>query len=65
MTYFKVLEISVMSTRLISNLTIIKFKMAMTPTFVSYAESASKLFLSYNLVKLGLRAKLIGVAIGW
>jgi len=62
MTYFKVLE---MSAKYMGNLIILNFKKNMTPIFISYAESAAKLFLSFKLIKLALRAKLIGVSIGW
>jgi GH25 family lysozyme M1 (1,4-beta-N-acetylmuramidase) len=62
MIYFKVLEVS---PKFITNLNIFNFKTKQTTTFSRYASNAAKTFLTNNLTKLALRAKLIDLSINW
>jgi hypothetical protein len=62
MTYYKILDASI---KYISNLTILNLKKLMTPIFIRFAESACETFFVNGMMKLGLRAKLIGVSISW
>jgi hypothetical protein len=62
MIFFKVVELSI---KYLGNPAIVKFKTSMTTIFVGYAKAAARLFQSYKLIKLCLRAKLIEVSIGW